>query len=224
MGADVTQAMEILKRAGTGVVSDALGLSGIRGDIVGVRPARGFEDHPVVGPAVTIEFGPGEPSGPKYNNYKVIRESAPGSVLVIDGKGIESHFTGDNQAFCAKAQGLAGVVVYGAARDIAGYRRTGIPLYCTCPTTRDKPDGFKVVAYNVPVEVGGAKVNPGDLIVADEDGVVVVPVDSLETVIANVLTVESVETDMEKALNATAPLEEISSILARKKRKSKSWK
>ena len=94
--------MEILKRVTTGMVVDALAISGIQGGITGIRPARGFEDSKIIGPAMTVLFAPARPDNPKLNNYRVIRESKPGSVLVIDGKGIEGHFSGDNQAACAK--------------------------------------------------------------------------------------------------------------------------
>ncbi len=201
------------------MVADALALSGIQGGIMGIRPARGFEDQKIVGPAVTALFAPSHPSTPGLSNYRVIRESPPGSVLVIDGKGVDGHFTGDNQALCAKKQGLAGIVVYGGARDIAGYRDTGMPLYCTCPATRDKPGNFKLTDYNVPIEIGGVLIKPGDILVGDEDGVVAIPAGSLDQIIENLNRIESVEADMQKALEAVAPLEDVSAIIGRKKPK-----
>lgn len=213
------QACEVLMQASTGMVADALAFSGIKGGIMGIRPARGFEDHKILGPAVTALFAPVHPSTPGLNNYRVIRESPPGSVLIIDGKGLDGHFTGDNQALCAKKQGLAGIVVYGGARDIAGYRETGMPLYCTCPSTRDKPSDFRLTAYNVPIEIGGVLVKPGDIIVGDEDGVVAIPAGSVGQIIENLKLIESVEADMQKALKSGAPLEEVSAIIARKKPK-----
>jgi len=214
-----SEVFEALTKASTGMVADALAFSGIKGGITGIRPARGFEDHKIVGPAATALFAPSHPTTPGLNNYRVIRESSPGSVLVVDGKGLDGHFTGDNQALCAKKQGLEAVVVYGGARDIAGYREIGMPLYCTCPSTRDKPGDFKLTAYNVPIEIGGVLVQPGDIMVGDEDGVVSIPADSLDLVIENLKLIESVEADMQKALRSGAPLEHVSAIIARKKPK-----
>lgn len=211
------KAMEILKQVTTGMVVDALAISGIQGGITGIRPARGFEDSKIIGPAMTVLFAPERPDCPKLNNYKVIRETLPGSVLVIDGKGIEGHFTGDNQAECAKRQGLEAVVVYGGARDIAGYRRIGMPLYCTVPATPNKPGGIKLAAYNLPVEIGGAMVKPGDIIVGDEDGIAVIPVQYLETFLGNIAIMFEVEKEMEQAIQNDAPVEEISKILSKKK-------
>lgn len=211
------KAIEILKKVSTGMVVDALAMSGIKGGIMGIRPARGFEDARIVGPAVTILFAPARPDTPKTNNYQVIRNSPPGSVLVIDGMGLDGHFTGDNQGELAKRQGLAGIVVYGGARDIAGYREVGIPLYCTGSATRDKPEEVKLTAYNVPVEIGGVLVKPGDIIVADEDGVVAIPAESLEIVMENMKTIFEVEKGMQQALQRDASVEELSAILSSKR-------
>ena len=210
-------AMETLKQVTTGMVIDALAISGVQGGIGGIRPARGFEDGKIVGPAMTVLYGPARPDSPKLNNYRVIRESAPGSVLVIDGKGAEGHFTGDNQAACAKKQGLAAVVVYGGARDIAGYRQVGMPLYCTVPATQDKPGGFKLTAYNVPIEIGGALIKPGDIIIGDEDGIAFIPAEFLGSFMENIKIIFEVENDMEQAMQNEAPVEEITKILAKKK-------
>ena len=212
----VNAVMETLKQVTTGMVVDALAISGIQGGITDIRPARGFEDSKIIGPAMTALFAPARPESPKFNNYRVIRDSKPGSVLVIDGKGIEGHFTGDNQAACAKKQGLEAVVVCGGARDIAGYRQVGMPLYCTVPATRNKPDNYKLTAYNVPVEIGGVVVKPGDIMVGDEDGLAVIPVESLEAFMENIKIMFEVEAEMELAINNVAAVAEISKILSKK--------
>ncbi|MBI3967772.1 MAG: hypothetical protein HY329_19200 [Chloroflexi bacterium] len=218
--ADVTQeAIELLKTVTTGMVIDALAMSGIQGGIPGIRPSRGFEDAKVVGPAVTVLFAPARPDSPKLNNYQVVRDSKPGTVLVIDGKGVDGHFTGDNQGEVAKRQGMLGVVVYGGARDVSGYRQIGIPLYCTGSATADKPKDLVLTAYNVPIEIGGVLVKPGDVIVADEDGVVAVPSEALAQVVENMKTIFEVEAGMEAAIKRDASLAELSAIIGKKKPK-----
>ncbi len=173
------EAAEVLKKASTGMVNDALALVGIYGGIPGVRPARGFEDIKVIGRVATVLFGAPRPDSPRLTMYQTIRDTPAGCILLVDGKGMDVHFTGDNQGECAKRQGLAGMVVYGGARDIAGYRAMGMPLYCTGSATVDKPSDIQIIGYNVPVEVGGVTVRPGDIIIADEDGVVSIPADAL---------------------------------------------
>ncbi len=211
--------MKLLRKASTGMVMDALAMSGIKAGIPGVRPARGFEETKVIGPATTVLFAASQPDDPKLNMYRAVRDSAPGSVLVIDGKGYDGHYTGDNQGEVAKRQGLAGVVVYGGARDVAGYRQMGMPLYCTGSATRDKPSDLRLVAHNVPVDAGGVLVKPGDIILADEDGVVAIPRDALGILAENMKTILEVEQGMEEAIGRDASLEEISAIIAKKKPK-----
>ncbi len=213
------EAAEALKKANTGMVNDALALAGLNGGIKGIRPARGSEDVTILGRVATVLFGSPRPDNPKLSMYQTIRDTPAGSVLLIDGKGMDCHFTGDNQGECAKRQGLAGMVVYGGARDIAGYRAMGMPLYCTGSATVDKPSDIQIVGYNVPVEVAGVAVRPGDIIMADEDGVVCIPAEALTTTLEKLQVIFGVEAAMEKAIATLAPVEEIKAIIARKKPK-----
>lgn len=210
-------AMEALREATTGMVNDALALLGLNGGIRGVRPARGAEDFKIIGRAATVLFGPPRPDAPKMTMYEAIRNTPAGSVLVVDGKGIDGHYTGDNQGECAKVQKLAGMVVYGGARDIAGYRAMGMPLYCTGSATIDKPPDFRIIGYNVPVEVGGVMVKPGDILIADEDGVVAIPAEALSAILEKLRTIADVEEAMGRAIAGCAPVEELKTIIARKK-------
>lgn len=213
------EVMELLRKVSTGMVEDALRISGIKTGIAGIRPIRGFEDMKLIGPAATVLFSPARPGSPALNNYIVIEQTPPGSVLVIDGKGYEGHFTGDHQGALAKRQGLAGMVVYGGARDFAGYRDMGMPLYCTGAATRDKPEDLKLTAYNVPIEIGGVTVKPGDVIIADEDGVVAIPQEAFDTLIQNIKIMFEVEEGMDRAIKAGAPASELSVIIGKKKPK-----
>jgi regulator of RNase E activity RraA len=219
-GGTSAEVLERLRGFSSGMIADALLMVGIEGGILGIRPVRGFEDAKVVGPATTVRFGRPEPGGPRLTMYRAIRASALGSVLVIDGKGFGGHFTGDNQGECAKRHGLLGTVVYGGARDVAGYRRMGMPLWCLGTGTADKPPAFAIVGHNVPVDLGGVPVRPGDIIVADEDGVVAVPQEALAVVLKNLKVIVEVEEGMEQAIQRDAPVEELETIIARKKRKA----
>ncbi len=213
------EAAETLKKANTGMINDALALAGLNGGIKGVRPARGSEDGTILGRVATVLFGSPRPDSPKLNMYQTIRDTPAGSVLVIDGKGMDCHFTGDNQGACAKRQGLAGMVVYGGARDIAGYRAMGMPLYCTGSATVDKPSDIQICGYNVPVEVAGVTVRPGDIIIGDEDGVVCIPAEALSVTLEKLQIIFGVEEAMEKAIATCAPVDEIKAIIGRKKPK-----
>jgi len=214
---EIKDVIKTLSALSTGMIADALAISGIDGGVMGVRPARGFEDKKIVGPAVTLTFAQPRPGEQTFTNYQVIRNSEPGSVLVIDGKGYDGHFTGDNQAACAKKQDLAAIVVYGGARDLVGFRQAGMPLYCTGSATKDKPKGFKPTVYNAPIEIGGITVKPNDIVVADEDGVVIIPENFLDELMENMKIINEVETAMEHAIESNAPVEELKAIISKKK-------
>jgi regulator of RNase E activity RraA len=211
------ETVERLTQAGTGVVSDALALLGFQGGVEGIHPARGFEAVRLAGPACTIQFGLPRPDTPKLTTYGIIEYLPPGSVLVIDAKGDPRHFAGDNVGTYAKQHGLLGVIVAGGARDVAGWRRAEMPLYCMGLATKDKPAGLRITGCQVPVEIGGVLVKPEDILVADEDGIVVIPRESLEAVLEKVTLVLEVEAAMQDAIARKASGAELAAIIARKK-------
>lgn len=206
-----------LRKASTGMVNDALAILGFEGGIRGVRPSRGFEETKVVGRAATVLFGSPRPDSTKLTMYQAIREAPAGSVLVVDAKGLDGHFTGDNQGECARHQGLVAMVIYGGARDVAGYREMGMPLYCMGSATADKPPDIQIVDHNVSVEIGKVTVRPGDIIVADEDGVVCIPAAAVGALPGALQTIFEVEGAMENAIQRNAPVDELRAIIARKK-------
>lgn len=211
------EALELLHKAGTGVVSDALAMIGVQGAVEGIFPARGFEDATTVGPAATVQCAPARPGSPKFTSYGVVENLSAGSVLVVDGKGIGNHFVGDNVGNYAKQRGLVGVVVYGGARDLPGWRRLGMPLYCTTEATRARSAGLEITGYNVPVEIGGVLIKAGDIIVADEDGIVAIPLEVLDETLEKVRAVEEIEDAMQAAIESGAPAAELVRIVSRKK-------
>lgn len=210
-------ARKALEQATTGMVNDALALIGIQGSVVGIRPIRGFEDAKVIGPASTVFLAPAHPETPANSMYAVIPAQPRGNVLVIDAGGWDAQFTGDNNGHCPKRQGLVGVVVNGGARDVAGFRALGMPLFCTGAATRGMT--MQIMGVNVPIVVGGVTIRPDDIIFADEDGVVAIPASLLGTVVERLGTIAEVERGMEAALARDAPVAEIVEILARKKPK-----
>lgn len=124
----------------------------------------------IAGPALTVEVRPGD----NLMIHAAMSLAKPGDVLVIDGKGDETcALMGEIMVSQCMALGLAGVVVYGSVRDTEAIRELGFPVFAVGAN----PNGpTKVVPgrVNWSIAVGGAVVHPGDLIVADADGVVVV--------------------------------------------------
>jgi 4-hydroxy-4-methyl-2-oxoglutarate aldolase len=107
----------------------------------------------------------------------------PGNVVVIDAHGIENTgFIGSNNALGWKSKGMTGVVTNGCARDIDEVILEHIPVYSVCQGGGTRPGRIEAGAINIPVSAGGVLVRPGDFVVADGDGVVVVPREHLSIV------------------------------------------
>ena len=158
---------EMLMRVSAANVSDALHRSG---DIPGMRPlAPGTK---MVGPALTVRTAPGDWAKP----VQAIDLASPGDVLVIDAGGILPACWGELATNSAIQRKLAGVVIYGAARDTGDIRELGFPLFSTLITpAAAEAKGFGEIG--VPIKVAGVNVCPGDWIIGDDDGVCVIPKD-----------------------------------------------
>jgi 4-hydroxy-4-methyl-2-oxoglutarate aldolase len=134
-----------------------------------IKPLRA--EMRLCGPALTVLTQPGD----ALYVQKAIDLVQPGDVVVIDATGCrEVAVIGERLACFMKLKGAAGIVVDGAVRDSAGIVSEGIATFCRGCCIRifgSKGPG----AINVPVTVGGVPVHPGDLILGDADGVVIVP-------------------------------------------------
>lgn len=123
------------------------------------------------GPAVTVKAPPGD----NWSIYGGLNRAFPGAVLVIDWRGHTGSCGGGEKALLpALRRGLAGVVIDGAWRDVEDIAAHGFPIFGrgTSPYSPAKRDPGEI---NVPISCGGVVVEPGDVVVGDSDGVVVVP-------------------------------------------------
>jgi RraA family protein len=150
--------------------------SSILADVAGRRGALSSRIAPLAptmrlaGSALTIEVRPGD----NLMIHAAMAMAKPGDVLVIDGKGDEScALMGEIMVSQCMAIGIAGVVMYGAVRDTEAIRELGFPMYAI-GANPNGPSKLVPGRINWPVSVGGVTVNPGDLVVADADGVTIV--------------------------------------------------
>jgi regulator of RNase E activity RraA len=136
---------------------------------------------PIVGRAVTslARAAPPEAATPALatkHSVEMIDAANPGEVGVIVMEGtLDIAAMGNLMGTAAVVRGMAGMVLDGAIRDVWDIRRMGLTVYARSSTPRTAVGHYATVARNVPVECAGVMVRPGDIIVADEDGVVVVP-------------------------------------------------
>lgn len=137
----------------------------------------------IAGPAVTVDV----PSGEGKLVGEAIHYLEEGDVLVVAGKGnCDCSYWGDHRSICAGMKKASGVVVDGAFRDLEGCEEAGFPVFAkglTCGTAAKSGAG----AVNVPVSCGGVAVHPGDLVVADINGVCVIRPEEAEGVMERAL-------------------------------------
>ncbi len=140
-----------------------------------------------LGPAVTVSV----PIGAQSIRKVGMQQTRAGDVLVLNALGNRTQaMLGGNLAQSLLHRGVAGVIVDGAVRDLSEIREMGLPIFCrgvaTLPGAKDGPG-----EVNVPIACGGVVVRPGDIVVADEDGIVVIAPETAEDVLAGVAKLEA---------------------------------
>lgn len=162
------EVVEALGKLESTFISDAMNrFGGMHGNI---RPAD--PTMRMAGPAITVRVSPGD----NLMVYKAFEIAQPGDILVVEARGFTAVAQwGDLTSMIGKKLGLGGVVTDGSVRDLQGICDVGLPVFCqpcVVPNGGLKDGPGEV---NVPVAVGGVPVLPGDIIVGDANGVVVVP-------------------------------------------------
>lgn len=158
-------------RIDTATLSDAMDRLGIAGQCLGIKPL----DHAfrLAGRAFTLQY---LPQGPGGTVGDFIDDVEPGQIVVIDNGGREDATVwGDILTLVANRRGLGGTVIDGACRDTHLALDLRYPMYSRSYSMRTGKDRVQLEAVNVPVNVGDARVHPGDLLRGDSDGVVVIP-------------------------------------------------
>lgn len=184
-------------RLDTTALSDAMDRLGIGGQCLGIKPLHsGFR---LTGRAFTILYGPaGMPPG-TVGDY--IDDVEPGAVVVLDNGGREDATVwGDILTMVAHTRGVAGTVIDGACRDIALALEAGYPIFSRSYSMRTGKDRVQVEATNCTVNIGDARVDPGDILRGDSDGVIVIPKAHENEVLRIAEEIDSVEGQILKAV------------------------
>ena len=147
------------------------------GYAVTVKANRVQDEIPSMTPEEYEKFA-GEWYGKRANYEHFMKHAGPGVVLAVDLDGCNDvGFWGSNIGLSAKVKGVEGIVLDGGCRDTYEVRKIQFPVFCRA-IGRTEVIGrieIKPENVNVPITVGGAYVNPGDIVVGDDDGVVIVP-------------------------------------------------
>lgn len=181
-----------LRELGAATIYEAQGAQGALDS--GIKPI-----DPTVrlaGPALTVDCRPAD----NLMLHYAVQKARPGDVLVVDAKGfMEAGPWGDVLTLQAMQLGIAGLLIHGCVRDANLIIELGFPVFCRGlsikGTGKNQPG-----RVNVPVTIGDVVIHPGDIIVGDRDGVVVVAQDAVDSTIAASLAREEKEAGQRRAI------------------------
>ena len=152
----------------------------------------------LAGPAFTVKTAAGD----NLLVHKALDSARPGDVIVVDAGGfLDNAIIGELMMTRAKQRGVAGIVIWGAIRDSAEIGAGTYPVFAAGVTHRG-PYKNGPGEINVPIMMGGAPVNPGDIIVGDADGLVAVPQELADQVLASAKAILAKETASMKQILA----------------------
>jgi 4-hydroxy-4-methyl-2-oxoglutarate aldolase len=152
----------------------------------------------VAGPAFTVKCYPGS----IITVHKALLEAAPGDILVIDGEGDgrAGALIGELMAREARDRGLRGAIVDGAVRDVAGLHTLRFPAFARHVSPRVGVNR-RLGSTQVAISIGGVVVHPGDYVLADDDGVAIIPRAKLVEIVAAGEAIEQKERGLVEAID-----------------------
>lgn len=205
MAKDQDQNVERARRLDCASLSDALDRLGIVGQCHRIKPRD--PKFRLAGRAFTILYGPaGNPPGTVGD---FIDDVPPGSVIVLDNGGRDDATVwGDILTETAHRRGIAGTVIDGLCRDVSLCIERNYPVYSRDHWMRTGKDRVQVEGVNVPVNIGNARVRAGDLLRGDADGVVVIPQEHEDRVLAEAERIEEAENKIREAVRGGMRLDE----------------
>lgn len=190
-------------------VSDALDRLQIEGAPQGILPL--YACGKIVGPAATLRLVPAgvAKESTVLGTLAAIVKGGRGSVLVIDGSSnpqVNSY--GGIAGATTKHYGLVGCVSDSVMRDVDEYKGYGLPVYARGIVQQSVRGRSSCAGYGIDVQLGGIKVRPGDLIMGDDNGVLVIPIERVNEVLAFAQQVKATEDKVIAAVRAGAdPIE-----------------
>ena len=191
-------------------VSDALDKLGLHPGIVGILPL--YEACPkLLGTAMTMKVtaaGPTRPSA--HMGVDPIMSADKGDVMVIDNAGhLDENCWGEILTFASIQRGIHGVVIDGACRDVDIIKTLNFPAYARGRVPLTARGRIMQDSYNCLIRVGGAQVRPGDIIMADDNGVAVIPQERAEEVLAAAAEIFQREAKIVEKLKKGIPMDEV---------------
>ena len=189
----------------TGAVADILDELGLREQCLpsDIRPLR--DDMKVAGPVYPVR-GRSRPaddgSDPRYRQMDMLDGIFQGAVVVVDpGDELKAAHWGELMSHTAKAKGATGVVIAGGVRDTPEILKLGFPCFRRYHSPLTAVYRYDITDFGSPIRLGGVAIAPGDFILGDVDGVLIIPAAAVDEVIERAASVRSREDIVRQALD-----------------------
>lgn len=195
------QTIEALSGITTATLTTVLHKKGLRNVwLRNSKPLRSGQNR-IVGQAFTLRFIPAredlatpESWSSPISTRAAIEAMPPGCIAVVDAMGFtDAGIFGDILCQRMATRGIAGLITDGVIRDLAGILRTGLPVWCNGAAAPASIAGLTFVNWQEPIACGGVAIFPNDVIVADDDGAVVIPTALLKEVVEEAVEQEKFE-------------------------------
>jgi len=194
---------KVLEIVSTANVSDALHR---KGWIEGLFPV--IEGIKMIGPAVTVRTYPGDWAKP----VEAVDIAEKGDVIVIDAGGVGPAVWGELASHSCVIKKVSGVVIYGAIRDVEEIRKLKFSAFAKIISpSAGEPKGFGEI--NIPIKIGGQFISPGDWIVGDNDGVIVIPKEKIVEIANRAMDVFEKENRIRKEIREGSTLSKVTEVL-----------
>jgi regulator of RNase E activity RraA len=210
--------IEFFSNVATATLADAATALGLNLFMEGPRPAVPEAYPHIAGPASTMVFAPVNASGSKASHslYDVVEDVPAGSVMIVDAANSSLAAWGGNVSGACVRRDVAGAVIDGATRDVEELRDLNFPVFCRSIWSMGFPRLLEVVAKEVPVTCCGLRVDPEDIVVADIDGVAVVPQGRIEEVKRQVERIHAIEREVKERREKGESMSALFPLLAKK--------
>jgi len=203
---ETQELVKLFEGLDTAGVSDALDKTGIHGQALGIMPLRDYSEV-IVGPAFTVKYVSAATPAGTVGDY--IDNVKPGDVLVIDNNGrTDCTVWGDILTQYAGMHNIAGTVIDGVCRDVNKAIADNYPLFAVGRFMRTGKDRVEVESVNTTVCIGSVRVEAGDIVVADANGVVIIPRQHAREVAKIAHEIESVEAAIRESIASGDSLRE----------------
>jgi 4-hydroxy-4-methyl-2-oxoglutarate aldolase len=187
----------------TGAISDILDELGLTAQVLPHQIQAIERGQTLAGRALTILGEPTSSADPEVifvPFLKMLGDVKPGHVLVSQPNDNLAAHIGELSSETAQFRGARGAVIDGGARDTDYIHKLRFPVFARYTTPSDIVGRWRLVAYDVPIQIGGVKIEPGDYVVGDRDGVVVIPQQAAEEVVSRAEQVVQTENLVRKAI------------------------